>query len=393
MGKIYPVSTKYLIKAEISASGAINKNDVVGAIFGQTEGLLGTELELRELQKGGRIGRIEVNVKETDGKAKGEIRVPSSMDKAETAIIGAALETIERVGPCDAKIKVKEIEDVRLNKRESILKRAKSLLKKMVGDETSDTQEITNEVKKSVRASAIIEYGPEKLAASSDIATIEEIIIVEGRADVVNMLRYGFTGIISLNGANVPKTVKSMLKTKTSTLFVDGDRGGDIIIKEMIRVGELDFVAIAPDGKEVEELTSKEIHKCLRNKKSAKDYFKPRGRRTTSRDRAPTRTRTSTRGRTPTRTSTRGTSKFKSMFNDLFGTRGAYLLDKEMNILGKVPSLELKNTLEDLSEVHAVVLDGVIDKELVKIAESKKIKYLVGSEAKATSSSVEIIQL
>ena len=55
---IDPATTKYLIKAHIKADGIIEKSDVVGAIFGQTEGLLGDELDLRELQRSARVGRI-----------------------------------------------------------------------------------------------------------------------------------------------------------------------------------------------------------------------------------------------------------------------------------------------------------------------------------------------
>jgi DNA primase len=48
------------------------------------------------------------------GKAKGTITIPSSLDKAETAIIAAALEIIQRIGPCNAKIEIEKIEGRRL---------------------------------------------------------------------------------------------------------------------------------------------------------------------------------------------------------------------------------------------------------------------------------------
>jgi len=56
---------------------------------------------------------------------------------------------------------------------------------------------------------------------------------------------------------------------KTSTVFVDGDRGGDLIIRELLGTAEIDFVSKAPDGKEVEEITKKEIHKALRGRVTA----------------------------------------------------------------------------------------------------------------------------
>lgn len=379
MGKIYPVSTKYIIRAEITATGTVDKNDIVGAVFGQTEGLLGSELELRELQKGGRIGRIEVNVETKDGETKGEILVPSSMDKTETAIIAAALETIERIGPCVSKIVVKGIEDVRLNKREQVMERAKNLLKNL-GVDAPDTQELTDEVKQSVRTSSVIEYGPEKLSASSDIEDAKEIIIVEGRADVVNLVKYGFNGIIALNGAStVPKTIKSILKERPCTLFIDGDRGGELIVREVLSAGGLEYIARAPDGKEVEELQGKEIHKALRSRFKASEYK-------SRKDLIPSREEKKPAGKDDSRA-------FKSLHNDLFGTRGAYLLDKNMNIMGKVPVSELVNTLGDSKGVYAVVLDGIITKDLVSAAEEKDIKYLVSSDIRAKSNSVELVQL
>ena len=101
MGKTYIDTLKYVIYANVKINGLVEKPDVVGAIFGQTEGLLGEELDLRELQKNGRIGRIHVNLEEKKGMTTGEIRVPSSLDMVETCIIAGALETVDRVMKCN----------------------------------------------------------------------------------------------------------------------------------------------------------------------------------------------------------------------------------------------------------------------------------------------------
>ena len=127
MAKISPVSSKYIVHTQITIEGVVEKPDVIGAIFGQTEGLLGNELELRELQRNGKIGRIEVQLDIRSGKTSGAIIIPSSLDKAETVIIAAALETIQRIGPCNAKVEVKHIEDVRVSKRAYVIERAKEL--------------------------------------------------------------------------------------------------------------------------------------------------------------------------------------------------------------------------------------------------------------------------
>ncbi|GAG52847.1 unnamed protein product, partial [marine sediment metagenome] len=232
----------------------------------QTEGLLGADLELRELQRSGRIGRIEVNLETRGGKTSGEIIVPSSLDKAETSITGAALEIIQRIGPCNSRIKVGNIEDVRISKRSFVVERAKELLKRMMDTVVPDSQELSDEVAYSVRVMEIQEYGKDRLAAGPSIDDSDEIVIVEGRADVLNLLKHGIKNAIAINGTSVPETVIELCKKKIVTVFVDGDRGGDLIIREFNKVAEIDYVCRAPTGKEVEELTKKEIHKTLRGR-------------------------------------------------------------------------------------------------------------------------------
>jgi DNA primase len=266
MGKISPVSAKYIVQTGIEIEGVVDRPDVIGAIFGQTEGLLGSELELRELQRSGRIGRIDVKTTTVSGKTSGEIIIPSSLDKAETAIIGAAIETIQKIGPCNAKVKVKSIEDVRINKRNYVIERAKELLHNLTDKFMPDSQELTEEVAKSVRMMEVKEYGKDRLPAGPLVEESEEVIVVEGRADVLNLLKHGIKNAIGLNGTSIPDTVKELSKKKTMILFVDGDRGGDLIIREAAATAEIDFVAKARDGKEVEEVTSKELHKALRGK-------------------------------------------------------------------------------------------------------------------------------
>ena len=266
MAKISPIAAKYIITSEISIDGVVDRPDVIGAIFGQTEGLLGADLELRELQRSGRIGRIEVNVSTQSGKTEGEIIIPSSLDKTETAIVASSLEVIQRIGPCNARIEVVAIEDIRTTKRKFVVERAKELLKHLTLKTLPDSQELSDEVSQSVRMMEISEFGKDKLAAGPSITESEDIILVEGRADVLNLLKHGFKNVIAVNGTNLTQTIIDLTKTKTCTLFVDGDRGGDLIIRGLISTSELDFVSHAPDGKEVEELTKKEIHKSLRGK-------------------------------------------------------------------------------------------------------------------------------
>ncbi len=269
MAKISPVAAKYIIHSTITIDGIVDRPDVIGAIFGQTEGLLGSDLELRELQRSGRIGRIEVNMNTISGKTSGEIIIPSSLDKTETAIVAAALEIIQRIGPCNAKIEVTKIEDVRTSKRQFVIERAKELLRELTEDTLPDSQELADEVAQSVRMMEVSEYGRERLAAGPAIEDSDEIVVVEGRADVLTLLKHGFKNVIAMNGTSAPQTIKELSRKKTVTVFVDGDRGGDLIVRELLSTSEVDFVCKAPDGKEVEELTKKEIHKCLRSRITA----------------------------------------------------------------------------------------------------------------------------
>jgi len=423
MAKISPVAAKYIVHSKINIEGVVDRPDVIGAIFGQTEGLLGTDLELRELQRSGRIGRIEVNVNTSSGKTIGEIIIPSSLDKTETAIVAAALEIIQRIGPCNAKIEVESIEDVRVSKRQFVIQRAKELLKELTEKTLPDSQELADEVSQSVRMMEVCEYGREKLASGPAIDESEEIIIVEGRADVLNLLKQGFKNVIAMNGTSCPQTIRDLAHKKTTTVFVDGDRGGNLIVRELISVTDIDFVTRAPDGKEVEEITKKEIHKALRSRitveqarlemgvdeqgalkeeaepnrpfREQRERFNPVRKMEQVSSEAPrvmptmsgVRPMNSTMTTRPVPSSKRLTPEekkiFKQTLEDLFGTRGACIFDQKLNILGKVPMSELASTIKSLNGgVYALALDGPLEIELVKIAEKLGITYFIGTSNK-----------
>ena len=272
MAKISPTSIKYSIIADFVAEGPFQKPDVIGALFGQTEGLLGSDMELRELQKEGKIGRIEVDLKTDNGRTTGEITIPSALDKTETTIIAAALETIDKIGPTDAKISIKDISDVRGSKRDYIMERAKALLAG-ISNAGMDSTEMETELRESTRAAKAVEYGPEGLAAGPDIDSEKELIVCEGRADVVNMLKHGIKNVIGMQGTKFPKTITTLGETKELTLFVDGDRGGNLIAKNVCDNAKVVYIAQAPDGKEVEELAGKELLQALRKKVPAKIFL------------------------------------------------------------------------------------------------------------------------
>ncbi|MCG7854605.1 MAG: DNA primase DnaG, partial [Methanoregulaceae archaeon] len=259
-------TTKYLIHLYLEAEGVVEKPDVVGAIFGQTEGLLGEDLDLRDLQRTGRVGRIDVQVSSKKGETKGDIYIASSLDRAETAILAASLETIDRVGPCVSRVKVVSIEDIRVSRRKKIVDRAKELLIGSFEEGTIDSTELIDSVRESMRIEKISTIGEEKIPAGPNVLDSDAIIVVEGRADVINLLRYGIKTAVAVEGTNIPQAIIDLCEKKTSTAFFDGDRGGDLILQELLQVAEIDYVAYSPRGKSVEDMSRKEIIKALRNK-------------------------------------------------------------------------------------------------------------------------------
>ncbi|MCL2149246.1 MAG: DNA primase DnaG, partial [Methanomassiliicoccaceae archaeon] len=274
---IDPNATKYMIKAKITADGVIEKPDVVGAIFGQTEGLLGEDLDLRDLQKTGRIGRIEADVQSKGGKSEGIIYVSSSLDQVETVIIASSLETVDRVGPCRASIRVLGIEDVRIQKREKVVERAKELLNDMISQSKGSSADLTQSIRQSIQVEEITTFGKDKCPAGPGVKDSESVIIVEGRSDVLNLLKAGIKNAIAVEGTNIPKTVQDLSREKVTTAFVDGDRGGELILRELFQTSEIDFVARAPRAHEVEELSTKQLVKCLRNKVPGDQYMEMNG--------------------------------------------------------------------------------------------------------------------
>jgi len=401
MAKTYIDTVKYMIYAHVEIDGIVEQPDVVGALFGQTEGLLGEDLDLRELQKSGRIGRIEVALETKTGKSVGTITVPSSLDKVETSLLAAALESVDRVGPCEAKINIEKIEDTRSDKRGALVDRAKLLLQSMAGGDVPETREISERVRAEVKTAEVQEYGADKLAAGPDVDMSSHIIVVEGRADVLNLLKCDIKNVICLQGKKIPKTVIALAKEKEITAFVDGDRGGDLIITQLADEAKIDHVAKAPDGKEVEELTKKEVLQCLKRGVSYDQYIGRPVRRTTgrpsARPRAPAYSREG-RGSyerrpyqrrerreyrkydEPKEKPVKGPEEeaFESTLKGLEGTLKGVILDSDSKVLAEVNVRDIAKEIENHDNIHAVIFDGIITQRIVNIATEKNINYIVG---------------
>jgi len=376
MAKISPVSIKYMIYASFVSEGPVEKPDVIGAIFGQTEGLLGTELEMRELQKEGKIGRIEVELNTVDGKTLGEIKLPSALDKSETTIIAATLETIDKVGPSESKVTVTKIEDVRGSKRDYIIERAKALLE---GLDSGTGDNMTQTLKEESRVAKIQEYGEEQLPAG-DLSG-NEIIVVEGRADVINLLKNRINNVIGMNGAKLPKEIAKLSKDKELTLFVDGDRGGKLIAKNVCDNAQIVYIAVAPDGKEVEELTGKEILLSLRRRLPAKDFLYKNS---------------DSRNDPPEVVPFAGdvVATLKEKYNEIKGTRKALLLNSDFSISKTISSVEIIPALNRINgSVAAIIIDGIATKQVIHASESKGVSYIAAKNFAAVETNIELIGL
>ena len=263
---------KYLIRADIKVNGSVQRKDIIGAIMGQTEGLLGDELEIRKLQRTARIGHVDVEIESKGGKVHGVISVPSSMDNVETAIIASALETIDRIGPCAAVIKVIDIQDVRATKRTTVVDRAKELLLGLVNSGEAASKTVIEEVRSVLTTGTATSF--HGLTSGPNVESSTSLIIVEGRNDVRNLLNCGVKNAISADGAGDMKQELIDLANSKETviLAIDGDRGGEMLFSQLIETLKVDFVAQAPVGQEWELLPQKTVTKCLSMKVDATKF-------------------------------------------------------------------------------------------------------------------------
>jgi DNA primase len=418
-----PSAAKYQIRARINAEGVIDKPDVVGAVFGQTEGLLGDELDLRDLQKSGRIGRIEVEIDSRKGKSEGEIIIPSSLDQVETAILASGLETVDRIGPCRAKIEIVSVEDIRISKRQKVVERAKEILGKLQEESKGVGVDLTEAVRKAVQVEEITTYGPEHLPAGPNIDQADALIVVEGRSDVLNLLRCGIKNVIAVEGTSVPQTVKDLSRGKTVTVFTDGDRAGELILREMLQTMDIDFVARAPRGSEVEELTQKQLLKCLRNKIPINQYLEMSGFESTGSTREPREERGEGGGGgpRPERRDDRGMGgggprrddrerdraplprpvpvaaaapppppapvqltpelqRYFDLLNGVENTSRCLFVGEDESVAGEAPVKEMIEAIQNLAApAKAVVFDGIVSQRLLDVAQEKGIGTVVGT--------------
>jgi len=357
---------KYVARLKFDVEGVIEKADAVGAIFGQTEGLFGPEMNLHELQKSWKVGRIEINLKSKNDVTEGEVLIPMSTDISTAALISAAVESIDKVGPCAARFTLSEIEDVRSSKRRVIVERAKKIMKEWASKSISESENIVKDVADSTKRARIISFGKDNLPAGPGIYTSDHVFLVEGRADVVNLLRTGYENVVAIDGAKIPESIKRLMNEKKITAFLDGDRGGDLILKELEQVGKVQKVLRAPNGKEVEDLTPLEIDKIIKQ-----SFVRPSVARTSV-------VKAKVKPKAVIRIPADLSTKIKELFPKLNGTLEAVLIDANLKETDRIPVSQLYQKLESSNNATFIVFDGIITQRLVEAASQVNIKALVG---------------
>ena len=378
---------KYMIHATIKADGTIQRKDVVGAIFGQTEGLLGEELQLRKLQRTGRIGHVDVELNSNKGKVSGEIRLPSSLDQVSTAVVGAALETIERIGPCKATIKVASIENIHSVKRDTVIDRAKDLLLGIVNEGSNDSKSILDEVR------SVLTLGTETniagMTCGPNAKDSEALIIVEGRNDVRNLLKFGIKNAIATMGANVKDELVELAKKKSNvTAFCDGDRGGKLLLMELSgALGKsLTHIAMAPESREVEHLEGKVVTKCLNQKETAAKAISRIKAQLEADDDGGTRKSGTSNG---SREIPDNIREWSAHMSDL-KKNTAILILEDGSTSEPIGASKLAEFAEGIEGAQCLIVNSKISERMVEIAEVGAIPSVLGSAAgKGQSDSVQ----
>jgi len=359
---------KYLVRLKFEVDGVVERADVIGAIFGQTEGLFGPEMNLNELQKSWKVGRIEINLESKNDRTRGEVIVPMSTDIGTAALIAAAVESVDKVGPCSARVTLAAIEDVRATKRKQIVDRAKIIVREWSSKTSSEGENVLKDVTESTKRAKVVTYGMENLPAGPGVYTSDLVYLVEGRADVVLFLRAGIENVVALEGTSIPDSIIELGKKKRLVAVLDGDRGGDLIEKELAQVVKVDKVIRAPTGKEVEDLTPIDVLNMLRSERLETPAQAPHKERAAER----------AGGKAPEEQEEPVVAKARELFPDLNGTLEAVLLDQGLQEVGRYPISELVQKMQGVSGAYFLIFDGIVTQRLVESATKVGIKGLIG---------------
>lgn len=361
---------KYNVKLSFKVDGVVERTDIIGAIFGQTEGLLGPEMNLNELQRAYKVGRIDVDIRVSGNTTTGEVNIPMSTDIDPCALIAAAIESIEKVGPFDCSYKLLSLEDIRAVKKDDIVRRAKEIKQRWATKTISEGESMIRDIHQG--SGTLASYGPSKLTCGSGVYESNWIILVEGRADVINLLRAGYDNAIAIEGAKIDDSIKDLCAAKDKIVaFTDGDRAGGFILKGLKSVVTVDYELRADPGTEVEELTPLRID----------DILRPVVKQIES-------------GGEPARELSSSEKTVQSLAADIYPklkeTLEAVALDENKKEMFRVPISELVNTISTQSNVQFLFLDGIVTQRLLDGARAAGVQYVVGHRVANVSDTGDI---
>jgi DNA primase len=377
---------KYHVKLKFEVDGLVEKADIIGAIFGQTEGLLGPEMNLNELQKVSKVGRIEVNVDTKPNMAKGDALIPMSTDISTAALIAAAIESIDKVGPFQAKFALVGIDDIRAIKKKVIVDRAKKIVQEWATKTISEGEEMLKDVYDATKPGKLTAFGKAQLACGTGVFDSDWIILVEGRADVINLLRAGFDNAIAIEGAKIDETITRLTEGKKVIAFLDGDRAGDLILKELQGLVQIDKVLRAPSGREVEECTPLEIADILKE-------AIPLVSANVQQSQSPPQTQSDHRQTQEQQQNLQAIassdsvlhkdipeilSVVREVYPQINETLEAIILDDSLKTLLRIPVSDVVKKLDSTEGAKFLVLDGIVTQRLVEAADKVGIEYIIG---------------
>jgi DNA primase len=390
---------KYHVKLKFEVDGIVEKADIIGAIFGQTEGLLGPEMNLNELQKVSKVGRIEVNVDTKSNTTKGDALLPMSTDISTAALISAAIESIDKVGPFQGKFLLVGIDDIRAIKKKVIVDRAKKIIQEWATKTISEGEEMLRDVYDASKPGKLTSFGKAQLACGTGVFESPVIILVEGRADVINLLRAGFDNSIAIEGAKIDETITNLTSGKKVIAFLDGDRAADLILKELQGLVKIDKVLRAPTGKEVEECTPLEITEILKDviEPTVEQYEVPiqhqkgvKKSKTYENNNLAYQEPSNFNNGEKLKDDPQITTAVKEVYPQINETLEAMILDNSMQVLLKVPVSEIIKRLDSLEGARFLVMDGIITQRLIDAAYRAGIEYVVGHRMAELKKSPEI---
>jgi len=394
---------KYHVKLKFEVDGLVEKADIIGAIFGQTEGLLGPEMNLNELQKVSKVGRIEVNVDTKSNMARGDALIPMSTDISTAALIAAAIESIDKVGPFQAKFGLLGIDDIRAIKKKVIVDRAKKIVQDWATKTISEGEEMLKDVYDASKPGKLTAFGKAQLACGTGVFDSDWVILVEGRADVINLLRAGFDNAIAIEGAKIDETITKLTEGKKVIAFLDGDRAGDLILKELLGLVKIDKILRAPMGREVEECTPLEIAEILKEampfvtaneqQQRAQSLQQAESIQLQKQERQEQIEEQQLQITSHSNTKEEDTSilsAVKEVYPQINETLEAVVLDGSMKTLLKVPVSDIVKKLNSTEGAKMLVLDGIVTQRLVEAADKVGIEYIVGHRTGELKKSTDV---